>query len=272
MKKLIKLLTCTLIFSVVCTQLTLIVSDLLGISQLRQRNVATLIYLSCVAVSGIVLIGISYMPRLPMYDLRAVLEKDGYTREYYAIMMKWHDVCVKRGFPNIARLTLAESLIDGGHIEKGLDILRELNVKKLDRQHKQVYYNTLLYAAVCQGEQEAAESIYKTAAPWLHTATSRAIAASVKHTLGCYEYMRGDLKRAETLFVQALGSEPSPDVICELRIGLTLCYLDTGRLKLAKESADMAARYASTAPLREKLARTRKLAEAAFRQKLSETA
>jgi tetratricopeptide (TPR) repeat protein len=209
---------------------------------------------------------------MPSGQLREVLETEGYSKEYYAVMMKWHKACEKRGYKNTAALMLAESLIDGGHIRKGLDTLEELNVKKLDRRHKQVYYNTLLYAAVCTGDCETARDIYKKASPWLYTASSGSFAASVKHTLGCYEYLQGNTKRAEYLFMQALDSKPSPDVICEVKMALTLCYLDTGRLELAKEQADRAGEYASTLPLKEKLARTRELAEETFRRKLAETA
>ena len=72
--------------------------------------------------------------------------------------------------------------------------------------------------------------------------------------------------------MQALDSRPAADVICEIKMALTLCYLDTGRLELAKEQADSAAQFAATLPLQEKLERTRELSEEVFRQRLSETA
>ncbi len=272
MKKTIKLLVYTLVFSIVCTQLVLFIADRAGLTMLRQKNMATLIYSCCVAIAGIVLIERNRIPRLPTVRLREVLETDGYTNEYYALMLRWHDACIKRGYTHTARLTLAESLIDGGHIGEGLEILEKLNVDKLGSAHKRVYYNTLLYAAVSQGDIKAADGIYEKARPWLYTASSRNIAASVKHTLGCYEYLRGDVKRAETLFMQALDSRPAADVICEIKMALTLCYLDTGRLELAKEQADSAAQFAATLPLQEKLERTRELSEEVFRQRLSETA
>lgn len=272
MKKMIKLLICTLVFSVVCSQLILIIADAEGVTRIRQHSIPAMIYLSCVAVSGIFLVEKNRIPRMPALLLREILETDGYTSEYYAVMMKWHDACIKRGYKNTAKLMLAESLIDGGHTAEGLDILEQMNVKKLDGRHKQVYYNTLLYAAVCTGERETAEDIYKMASPWLYTASSGTLSASVKQTLGCYEYLQGNLKRAEALFMQALDSKPSDDVICELKMALTLCYLDTGRLEMAKEQADSAAQFAATVPLKEKLGRTRELAEEIFRMSLAETA
>ena len=272
MKRLIKMFAATLIISVAMTQLILFIGDMAGWTLLRQRSVSSLIYLSFVAVSGFSLVAVSHVPRLPAMRLREILETEGYTPAYYAIMVNWRDKCKKRGAESTAQLTLAEALIDGGHTREGLDILGTLSLKKLDRAHKQVYYNTLLYAAVCSGEESAAERVYKSAEPWLCTVTSKALAPSIKHTLGCFEYMRGDIKRAEALFMQGLDSKPSPDVICELRMALTLCYLDSGRYSLAKTSADAAAQYAATAPLREKLQRTRLIAENTFRNARSEGA
>lgn len=271
MKKIIKLLLCTLIFSMVCTQLILFIADHTGLTLLRQKNMATLIYSCCVAVAGFVLIELNRIPRLPAVRLREVLETDGYSDEYYAIMLRWHDACLKRGYSHTARLTLAESLIDGGHTDEGLEILEKLNVDKLDSGHKRVYYNTLLYAAVAEGDLAAADGIFEKAQPWLYTASSKNIAASVRHTLGCYEYLRGNLKRAEAIFMQALDSKPAADVICEIKMSLALCYLDTGRLELAKEQADSAAQYAATLPLKEKLERTRELSEEVFRRRLAGT-
>jgi tetratricopeptide (TPR) repeat protein len=272
MKKVIKLLLCILTFSIVCTQLILIAADLAGVTGIRQRSVSSLIYLGLVAVSGIFLIEKTRVPRLPALRLREVLETEGYSKEYYAVVIRWHDACIKRGYPTAARLTLAESLIDGGHTEEGLEILEKLEVNDLDRGQKQIYYNTLLYAAVAGGDREAADRIFEKAQPWLYTASSKAISASVKHTLGCYEYLCGNIKRAEALFMQALDSKPAADVICEVKMALTLCYLDTGRLELAREQADSAAQYAGTVPLQQKLDRTRRLSEEVFRQKLAGTA
>lgn len=221
------------------------------------------------AVSGITLVLTTFSPMLPVFRLREILARDGYSDEYYAVLKKWYDKTTARKSDNAAALFFAESLISGGHIKHGLEMLENIDPQKLSRRDRPVYYNSLLYAAVFSGDRESADKIYSAGKPYLLCSLSGDIAASVKHTLGCYECLRGDVAAAEHLFTQALGDDPSQEDICELWLVLAVCYLESGRFALAKNSVENAAEFALTQPLREKVSRGKTLVEQAYREKRS---
>lgn len=272
MKILIKLFLLTFIISAASTQLVLAVGDMLGYAYaLRRHNVSAAIYFCCVAVSGITLVAATFSPVMPIFRLKKILAHDGYSSEFYAALKKWYDKATARYRDDEALMFFAEALIDGGHIRHGLEMLETIDPQRLSRSDRPAYYNVLLYAAVCCGNTEAAERIYNAGKPYLMYAVSPEAAASVKHTLGCYECLRGDLPAAERLFTQALGDSPSLEDTCELRLALAVCYLESGRLPLAKHSVDKASEFAVTMPLRKKVERAKTLVEEAFRTKLNDS-
>ena len=161
------------------------------------------------------------LPNFPGHQLGKLLETEGYSPGFYRIVFDWRERCSKSGRVQ-ADLAAAELLIDGGHYVKGFELLNGINVSELETVQKQVYYNSMLYGAVLCGDTEAAERIYERGEKWLLSVGKRSLAASVKHTLGCFEYSRGRKELAEELFMQSLDAASSNDVICEVWLGLML--------------------------------------------------
>ncbi len=258
MKQLCRLFARTLIGGILFTHLILAVCELAGISAVLRFPVREVVYLSVVFFIMLIQLILIKMPSFPGARLGRILETEGYSAEFYHILNEW---CVKcrRRWKVRSELAAAELFIDGGHYEKGFGLLNGIDPAGLEQQQRQIYYNTMLYGAVLCGDRAAADVIYRSGGKWLISVSKRPLAASVKHTLGCYEYLRGNADRAEELFVQALDAASSNDVVCEVWLALMVCYLDSGRTVNAHEALKKAAEYACTLPLKQKVARAREL-------------
>lgn len=256
MKQIVIIFVRTFIAGVLLTQAALGICSLAGVKAASRFPVRELTYLGIIFVLTLIQLLIIKLPAFPGAKLGRLLETEGYSAEFYRIVFDWRERCGKRGKLQ-ADLAAAELLIDGGHYEKGFDMLNGIDPAALEPVQKQVYFNTLLYGAVLCGDTEAAEQVYERGKKWLLAVTKRPLSASVKHTLGCFEYSRGNADLAEELFMQALDGAASNDVICEAWLGLTACYLDTGRETNAREALKHAAGYACTIPLKRKVSRMR---------------
>lgn len=249
------------------TQLILLIFDLAGSSILRRSSVTPLLYLCLILLTGTLVLRRSRMPAFDSRRISRLLRAEGYCPEVYAILLEWKDRCEKRGFGESAQLITAQMMIDGAHYRKGFELLGELDMSQLDRRQKQVCLNTWLYGAVLTGDMESADSIYSYAEPWLTAVTDKRFIPSVKHTLGCYEYMCGRKIRAEQLFTQSIDCAASHDVLCEDWLALSACYLDSGRNEQAKYAVEQAMRYSCTALLDQKIIRAKRLVENAYRER-----
>lgn len=258
MKLLCGLFARTLIGGILITHLILEICEMNGAVEVLCFPVREIIYLCTVFVITLVQLMMIKMPSFPGAKLGRILESEGYSPEFYRILNVWCDKC-SRSWRVRSELAAAELFIDGGHYERGFGLLRGIDPAGLDLQQKQIYYNTLLYGAVLCGDRSAAEAIYRVGGKWLTSAAKRPLAASVKHTLGCYEYLCGNVDNAEELFIQALDAASSNDVICEVWLALMVCYLDSGRTVNAREALKKAAGYACTLPLKQKVARARQI-------------
>ena len=224
----------------------------------KRFPVREIVYLSVIFVLTMIQLIMIRLPNFPGHQLGKLLETEGYSPRFYKLVFDWRERCGKKGRVQ-ADLAAAELLIDGGHYVKGFELLNGINVSELETAQKQVYYNSMLYGAVLCGDTGAAELIYERGEKWLHAVGKRSLAASVKHTLGCFEYSRGRKELAEELFMQSLDAASSNDVICEVWLGLMLCYMDSGREVNARDALKKAAGHAWTYPLKKKVARAKEL-------------
>lgn len=264
MKKLCLILLRTFIFSAAVTQLFSFAADKLSLPIATGKPTLTLIFSFLMTVSILFELSRDREPRFPSRELSRILENDGYTPEFYRTVRAWREKCAKKGSVRTPALMMSELLIDGGHYNEGFAELAKLDFKKLSTRQKQIYFNTYLYGAVLCGDIAAADEIYRSGRRLLISVTNKPLACSVKHTLACYEYMHGNISKAEELFTQSIGGSRSGDVLCEGYLGLSVCYLDTERFEQAKKAVETAAKYADSVPLRQKLERARRLVEQAF--------
>lgn len=255
------------LISVALTQITLFIGDLFGTNILRQTSVSPIVYLFYVVLVGLLILRDNRMPVFNSLRISRLLKENGYSSEVYAILLDWQKRCEKRGFGTSAKLITAQMLIDGAHYKKGFELMSELDISKLDRRQKQVCYNTWLYGAVRLGDRKSADEIYAYAEPWLTAVTDKRFISSVKHTLGCYEYMHGRKIRAEELFTQSIDCAYSSDVLCDDWLALSACYLDSGRNEQAKYAVEQAIEHSCTALQEEKIKRAKRLVENAYGEK-----
>lgn len=258
MKQICKLFARTFVLGVLLTHLILGVCELAGVRAAARFPVREIIYLAAIFLITMIQLMMIKLPSFPGHQLSKLLETEGYSPEFYRLVFDWRERCGKSGKVQ-ADLAAAELLIDGGHYVKGFELLGGINTEELEPLQKQVYYNSMLYGAVLCGDTEAAERIYERGGKWLLSVGKRPLSASVKHTLGCFEYSRGRKELAEELFMQSLDAASSNDVICEVWLALMICYMDSGRETNAREALKKAAGHAWTYPLKKKVARAKEL-------------
>lgn len=261
MKLIFRMMIVSMGAGILLTQGMLLVGRAAGITEVQSFPVPEITYLVTVMLCLIVQTIISRPPKFPSVHTSRLLETEGYSAGLYAAVFDWQRRCEKYGEPckTQAELACAELLIDGGHFSEGFKRLESIEPGQLTLRQKQVYFNTLLYGKVISGERKAAEQIYDSCKSILLAVSDRSLSASVKHTLGCYKYSLGAPEAAEKLFMQALDSAVSDDVLCEIWLSLTACYIDTERLVNAKSALYSAAEHAYTMPLKQKVKRAKEL-------------
>lgn len=264
MKKLCLTLLKTFIFSAAVTQLVSFVTDKMSFRLPAGSASLTILFSTLMVVTIVLELFKDRVPRFPSIKLERILEKEGYTAEFYQIAGEWRKKCEKKGKTRTPALVMSELLIDGGHYAEGFEELSKLEFKNLSYRQKQIYFNTALYGAVLCGDGALAEEIYECGRKYLISVTAKSLLGSVKHTLGCYEYLIGDVNRAEEFFKQSLNGADTRELKCEAYLGLSVCYLDTGRLEQAKKAVESAAEYAAGVPIKRKLSNAKKLVEQAF--------
>ena len=208
-------------------------------------------------------------PRYPAVKLSRISEREGYSDRYFSELRRWCEKCEKKKCGETAALVMSETLAESGRLNEAFEQLRGIKFSELTRRQRQVYYNTWLYAAVLCEDISAADEIYRCGRGYLVSVTSRSLAASVKHTLGCYRYLRGELPAAEEQFFQSIESARG-SILCEDYLALSACYLDTERLSQAKSAVEKAAEYAEGSRPERKVANARELVEQAYSQYIAE--
>ena len=268
MKQICKMIVISMTIGIVLVQLMLAVGEYAGFKTLMSFPVPEMVYLGTVSVGLVIQLIILRPPHFPVYRTMRLLGSEGYSPAFYSEVFAWHKKCVRRGEPykTHAELTLSEVMIDGGHFTEGMKRLDSLDISALGRKQRLVYYNTYLYGALQRGDTDTARRIYADAADLLKAVSDKALSASVRHTLGCYEYSEGRIGTAEKLFVQALENASADDVRCEIWLSLTACYLDTGRLTNARSALCNAADCAVTLPMKQKVARAKELCDNAKKE------
>jgi hypothetical protein len=273
MNKLCKTVFKAFIFAVIGTQLAVFLMDKFSLKMFFGKATTLIIYTAIVIAVFAIDELLDKKPAFPSRKLRRIVKEEKYSPAFYRTIQLWVEKCKKKGYVNVPTMNFCEFLIDGGYYNECFDLLSEIDFKSLKRSERQMYFNICLYTAVLLGERELADSIYKVGRPYLVSVMPKWLSPSVKHTLGCYEYMCGNLRRAEELFLQAMEGIYRYEFLCEDFLGLSLCYLETGRLSQAKKAVEEASYWGKgTHHLELKVQRAKKLVEDAFAEKISQNA
>ena len=115
-----------------------------------------------------------------------------------------------------------------------------------------------------QGNIDGADEVLKNAKANFERARLREYNMPVLHTLGVYEYAKGNFAQAETLLMQAKNNAPTKQAMADCCLYLGLCYLKTGRKEYAKAAAEEAAGQVRTVYQKENLKKLMKLVEKAY--------
>lgn len=269
MKRLCAVLLGTSIFSALATQLTIFIFGKLDFVPRGSASFYPMLFALTMTAAVLAVLNIGKEPRYPAVKLSRIAEREGYSDRYFAELRRWCEKCEKKKCGETAALVMSETLAESGRLNEAFAQLRGIKFSELTRRQRQVYYNTWLYAAVLCEDISAADEIYRSGRGYLVSVTSRSLAASVKHTLGCYRYLRGELPAAEEQFFQSIESARG-SILCEDYLALSACYLDTERLPQAKSAVEKAAEYADGSRLEHKVANARELVEQAYSQYIAD--
>ena len=140
--------------------------------------------------------------------------------------------------------------------DKALETLDKTDFTELSGSLQQEYFNAYMFTYLQNGDLKNAERVYADAEPYFAKP-----APSVLHTLGVFEYAKGNFGKARSYLLQSRSSEPSDRNICDCDLYLALCALKEGDVKDAKALADEAESTLSTKCEERNLGKLRALIE-----------
>lgn len=167
-------------------------------------------------------------------SLEKLLAKKGYCDEYFLRLRK--NAEGKKGRKKISRLLLlAGELCDGERFEEAVEVMKGIDVRGENAFVLGEYYNAYMYILVMKGDLENAELAFNAGKEYIaYIMKKKSCAAAVNHTLGVYEYAKGDYRKAEEHFKLARKKALSLLVSNSCDMYLSLIYLKTDRRELAK--------------------------------------
>ncbi|WP_164489114.1 hypothetical protein [Ruminococcus sp. Marseille-P6503] len=193
-----------------------------------------------------------------------IMETDGATLQLYAMLKNQADNARGAKAKATALLTFASYLTEGGHYKECYEILEKISLENLSPFYQDEYFNVYLYARLLDGDMDGAGEIYEKASSNFERARLREYNMPVLHTLGVYEYAKGNYTQAEALLLQAKNSAPTKQAKADCSLYLGLCYLKTGRKEYAKAAALEAAGQVKTVYQKNNLKKLMKLVEKAY--------
>ncbi len=198
------------------------------------------------------------------YRVSHIMETDGATMEIYALLTNRVDKARGAKARAMAQLSLASYLTEGGHYKECYQVLSQIDVEDLSPFYQDEYYNVQLYARLLDGDIDGADEILSNASFNFERASQREHNMPVLHTLGVYQYAKGNFSQAEELLTKAALNAPTKQAKADCFLYLGLCYLKTGRKEYAKAAAIEASGQVRTIYQKENLKKLMKLVEKAY--------
>ena len=132
-------------------------------------------------------------------------------------------------------LVLSALYTENERYDDALETLRKTDFNELPYELMQEYFNAYMYTYLQMGDTENADRVYSEAQPYF-----KSPAPSVLHTLGVYEYARGNYGKARSYLLQSRTNDDSDRNVCDCDLYLALCALKEGKVNDAKALADEA--------------------------------
>ena len=157
---------------------------------------------------------------------------------------------------NTYRLILSAFYTDNERYDESLETLAKISFADLPEELWQEYFNAYLYTYLLKGDHENADKVYNEAEPYFKDPVP-----SLLHTLGVYEYSKGNYGKAKGFLLQSKAEDDSDRSICSCDMYLALCALKEGKYNDAKALSKEAAYYACTSIDEKNLAKLSHLIE-----------
>ncbi|MBR1663691.1 MAG: hypothetical protein IJ696_05115 [Ruminococcus sp.] len=157
---------------------------------------------------------------------------------------------------NTYRLILSAFYTDNERYDRSLETLAKISFADLPEELQQEYFNAYLYTYLLKGDSDNADKVYNEAEPYFKDPVP-----SLLHTLGVYEYSKGNYGKAKGFLLQSKAEDDSDRSICSCDMYLALCALKEGKYNDAKALSKEAAYYACTSTDEKNLAKLEHLIE-----------
>ena len=136
---------------------------------------------------------------------------------------------------NTYMLILSALYTENERYVDALETLGKTDFNELPNELMQEYFNAYMYTYLQMGDIENAKRVYSEALPYFKDP-----APSVLHTLGVFEYAKGNLGKARSYLLQSRANDDSDRNVCDCDLYLALCALKEGKVNDAKALADEA--------------------------------
>lgn len=195
---------------------------------IMELGVVFLVY----SISVLVVLTINNKRKKNVSDM---LDSQGYSDEYFSMLKKYVDKSSEKN-KAMAMISLAGELSDAGKSKEAISVLKQISLVGATDEVIADYYNAYIYILIMGGDLENAEIAYGAGRKFLDMyKDKKSNGAAILHTLGVLEYARGNLPKAENLFILAKARSKHQDVENTCNMFLALIYLKTGRLIYAKK-------------------------------------
>ncbi len=142
---------------------------------------------------------------------------------------------------NAYMLILSALYTENEQLDKALEILDKIDFRELSSGLEQEYFNAYLYVYLIMGDLKNAEKVCTDASPYFEKP-----GASLLHTLGVFEYAKGNYGKARSYLLRSRSADSSDRNVCDCDLYMALCSLKEGKADDAKALANDAEMTLST--------------------------
>ena len=171
----------------------------------------------------------------PISHALKLAEREGEYEKAYRILEKKAEKTSSADKKSSYRLVLSALYTENEEFDKALDTLEAVDFTALSAGLQQEYFNAYMYTYLLKGDFENADKVYSEAAPYFEEP-----APSVLHTLGVYEYSKGEYGKARSYLLRSKEGNSGSRNCCDCDLYLALCALKEGKVDDAKALADEA--------------------------------
>lgn len=226
-------------------------------------------FIKCLSISFTVILFfraiMSYRRILLNKKITEIRKLEGFSPAYFNELNRQISSTKNRVLKNYKTMVLADSYGEIRDYKKAFEILRTLNVNKLNDRLKALYFNSAVYFYLMVNDVKSACFAAEQGRDFIDKFRySSYFGSAITHTLAALEYAQGNLQKAESMLMLAKSntSHNHSIISCDLLLGKI--YLKTNRKQYAYNLVLQDLRIVESQRQKEDLTALMKEIEAAF--------